>query len=194
MPKEIEIKIKVENHDAILTKLKSVNAEQVTRLFETNIFVDTSKGKLAGRDSGVRLRSELNESTGEARVVWTFKGPREESAMKIREEIEVEVSDLDSALEILAKIGLRERLRFEKRRERWRLNDCLIELDELPTLGYFVEIEGPTEQAILATQKELGLDESTIEPRGYAAMVAKHLAKGGREESALGFTDAPPST
>jgi len=48
-------------------------------------------------------------------------------------------------------------LRLEKRRSSYRLGRCLVELDELPLGGFFVEIEGPGKTAIDAAARKLRL-------------------------------------
>ena len=42
----------------------------------------------------------------------------------------------------------------------WKLGGCTVELDELPHLGTFVEIEGPSEAAILKVRDQLQLDRA----------------------------------
>ena len=71
----------------------------------------------------------------------TFKGPLEASAFKKRREIELAVSEADGMRRLLEAIGFVEVLRFQKRRESWRLDNCRVELDEVPRLGRFVEID-----------------------------------------------------
>ncbi len=74
---------------------------------------------------------------------------------------------------ILEELGFTAMLIFEKRRESWELGSCKVELDELPYLGAFVEIEGEPE-AIDAVAKILGLGKTPIEKEGYAAMLGDY--------------------
>ena len=54
------------------------------------------------------------------------------------------VANDDDAIDAaFAALGYSRVLSFEKRRESWKLGGCNVELDELPHLGTFVEIEGP---------------------------------------------------
>ena len=73
---------------------------------------------------------------------------------------------------LLTSIGFVEVLRFAKRRESWRLAGCRVELDELPKLGCFVEIEGPSEEAIQAVREQLGLVDSESVTRGYPELLS----------------------
>ena len=94
--------------------------------------------------------------------------------MKSREEIEVDVADAAGTMRLLGALGFEPVFVFEKRRESWRLNDCQVELDEVPHLGHYVEIEGPAEAAIASVQAALGLADSTPIKSGYIALLTQY--------------------
>ncbi len=88
----------------------------------------------------------------------TYKGPRtSRGRAKTRVEIQTTVGDARAVGEMLDQLGLTRRLVVQKRRSTYRLGRCLVELDELPILGAFVEIEGPGPRAIEAVARRLGL-------------------------------------
>jgi adenylate cyclase class 2 len=80
------------------------------------------------------------------------------SEAKVREELEIDVSDFETAALILERIGFEERQRYEKYRETFVLGEVEIVIDELP-YGLFVELEG-AEEAIRETADLLGFDWS----------------------------------
>ena len=49
---------------------------------------------------------------------------------------------------------------------------CLVELDELPDIGAFVEVEGPDEKTVFAVSESLGLAGEPIS-ESYLAMVLR---------------------
>jgi len=104
----------------------------------------------------------------------TFKGPPKPGAFKTREEVEVKVEDADAAGEVLERLGFARRLEYEKRRERWRLGGCIVELDEPARLGLFVEIEGPGDKSIRNVQERLGLGALEHVSTSYVEMVARY--------------------
>ena len=71
---------------------------------------------------------------------------------------------------MLERLGLVRAIEYQKKRERWRLADCVVELDEPACLGLFVEIEGPTESSIRAVQEQLGLAALTHINASYVDM------------------------
>ena len=95
---------------------------------------------------GLRLRTNHDSATGTETHIITWKGPRQPGALKSREEVELTVTDPADAALLLEKLGYVKVLTFEKRRQSWQLGGCKVELDELPLLGSFVEVEGPGER------------------------------------------------
>ena len=74
-------------------------------------------------------------------------------------------------------------LSFEKRRETLELDGCKVELDELPHLGSFVEIEGPDEEAVLRVREKLGLADRPIVKTSYIALLMGYLQERGQRRS-----------
>ena len=179
---EIEAKMRAADLSAVRDRLKAAGAMRVGLVTETNRFFEASDRRLAAEDQGLRLRTNTNAETGAAEHVVTFKGPRQPGPFKTREELEFTVGDAAACAAVLARLGYPHQLMFEKRRESWSLDGCKVELDELPHLGTFVEVEGRDEAAVQAVRQKIGLADEPSLQEGYASMVAKHLEKtGGRE-------------
>ncbi len=86
----------------------------------------------------------------------------------------MEIGDPVAANELFARLGFATILRYEKRRESWRMGACQVELDEPPRIGLFVEIEGPTEQVIRESQEALELESAPVEYKSYVQMLAEY--------------------
>ncbi len=109
----------------------------------------------------------------------TVKGPAVAGPLKSREEIEITLDDAESGLRMLELMGFDEVVRFAKRRESWSLDDCRVELDTLPLIGTFVEIEGPDVEAISRVQQRLGLGSLAHFPMSYISLLQSYCeAKG----------------
>jgi len=184
---ELEIKIRVESHEPIRGALRDAGAARVSRVLETNRILDLPDGSLYRAGCGLRVRSvEVLDGDGLAATL-TYKGPREAGRFKRREELEVAVEDAASLLSILQALGYGERIVFEKRRESWRLEDCRVELDEVPLIGTFVEVEGPTEAAIDAAMERLGLAGRATEPQSYVGLLAERADKSASDPQVFHF-------
>ncbi len=180
MPLEIELKMRVPDFDALQRKLESLGAVRIVRLAEMNVFLDTPDLSLRRADRGLRVRVEHDRDTQQLRsIIITHKGPRLPGSVKSRTETEMHATSDQEAIALLQALGYHPTLRFEKHRDRWLLDGCHVELDTLPMLGRFVEIEGPGEAAILQLRHKLGLDHLPAEPAGYAAMLGRLLETQG---------------
>ncbi|HPF41077.1 MAG TPA: class IV adenylate cyclase [Phycisphaerae bacterium] len=172
MPVELEAKIPVTHHDAVRAALKQANADYIGRVLETNHLLDRADCSLRDAGCGLRVRKVQALDGHAGGATMTFKGPKQAGAFKKREEHETTLDDPDAALAILRGLGHTRELIFEKRRETWRLGDCVIELDEVPLLGHFVEVEGPSTEAIQTVLEALQLDAGESVSESYVGMLA----------------------
>jgi adenylate cyclase class 2 len=170
MGQELEAKIRVPSHAPIRENLRSAGATPEGITHEINRFFDTPTRSLQAAGKGLRLRS--NQRSDATSHVVTFKGPKQASKFKQREEIEFTVDDPSAAQAVLEHLGYAPLLTFEKRRESWTWRSCKIELDTLDGIGAFVEVEAPTDADVTAGLKIMGLDNAPQEPQSYAQMVA----------------------
>jgi adenylate cyclase, class 2 len=182
---EIELKLPSRDLDGVRRKLRELGGAAVSPLhFESNDLYDDSQGRLASSGCTLRLRRANNDT------ILTFKGPaRFESGVKRRREDETSVTDGEAVEAILAGLGLTRRFRYEKRREEWKLEDCVIALDQTP-IGDFVEIEGDPIQ-IRRVVSSLELDSSEAIPYSYAKLYALRRQKDPALPSDMVF---PPET
>lgn len=165
---EIEVKFLVRDLAAIRSRLGLAGGSlSKVRIYERNIRFDTPWESLLMQGKLLRLRQDTV-----ARI--TFKAEPEEqhtSEVRIREEIEMEVEDFDTAVHILEKIGFVQKEVYEKYRETFLLDGVEVVLDELP-FGDFVELEG-SEQAIRRVADRLALAWDKRILSNYLALMAE---------------------
>jgi predicted adenylyl cyclase CyaB len=121
-------------------------------------------------------------------VVITHKGPKIPGKLKIRPETELDAVGEDDAIALLGALGYQPLLHFEKRRDRWRLDGCNVELDMLPGLGSFIEIEGPGEEAVMAVRQKLGLAGQDLVSNSYLTLLVRRIEAGALTEAELVFS------
>ncbi len=177
--KEIEIKSRVEGPEELRRKILEAGGKLLEKKFEKNILLDFEDSGLSKEGKMIRLRER------EDKVLLTYKGPLEESAAKKREEIEVNVSDLDRALEIFGSIGLLPTLVYEKERELYSLGKAQVMIDRLPEIGYFCEIESVDEKYIEAVASKLGLKERSKD--SYSDIIERYARERGGKITRLEF-------
>jgi adenylate cyclase class 2 len=190
MPVEIEAKMKVDDLAMTRARLQSAGAAQVGNYLEQNVFFDTEDRSLLAADEGLRLRVSTDTGTGNRICTITFKGPRQHGQLKSRDETETTVGSFPDAAELLECLGYIRILSFEKRRQSWTYQGCKIELDELPFLGSFVEIEGPGDAVVLKVRQELQLADRPLIRASYIAMLMTHLQERGDAKREVCFEKA----
>jgi len=133
---EIEVKFYLSDMDRIRDRIIEIGAVSRGRVFETNIRFDDSDNSLIQKKSLLRLRQDK-------KTILTFKSepPFKDDQFKILRELEVEVSDFTTMINILESLGFREEQVYEKWRETFILNSANLCLDTMP-YGNFLEIEG----------------------------------------------------
>lgn len=189
---EIEAKMRLTDRDKLVARLSELGADFVATLCETNSYYDSPIGNLKSSDRGLRTRIEVvNAGTPDEHVVTTIthKGPRAHGTLKSREETELVVDNARDAARLLGALGYHHVLTFEKRRTRYLLDGCRIELDELPVIGSFIEIEGPSDEQVLAVREKLGLSASPLIKSSYIAMLKTHLQETHSESVMMKFQD-----
>lgn len=173
MPKEIEAKFRVDSHEAVRHKLQACGGECLGKVLEHNRIYDHRDGSLSNKGCGLRIRSCLANDDSLKSATVTFKGPVESALFKTREEIETKIDDPQAMADLFDRIGFVPVVVYEKWRETWLLDACRIELDELPHLGLFVEIEGPGESDITVMQNRLGLIDCQHERASYVHLLVQ---------------------
>ena len=174
---ETEVKILDINRADVEARLAALGAE---RTFDGTLraqLFDFEDGHLAKSGNLLRLRSEGD------RIVLTYKGPVDDRQAKVRQEIEVTVSDFDNCRDILAKLGLAPVLETRKRRTTYRLQAAQIVIDKyagvyahIPEL---LEIEAPDLESIYAVVQKLGFRPDDCKPWGLGRIV-QHYSRDRR--------------
>jgi len=181
-PEEIEAKIRVADPEAFHRHLAGCGRTPVATVLEVNRLFDDADGSLRRRGSALRVREEYQRGCDvPVRTLLTYKGPMAKGPLKRRPEAEVVLSAAGPMVDILAALGLTETFRFEKRRTRFEGGRCEVVLDEVPYLGFFAEVEGPTEETIRAELADLGLADEPLIPINYVRLLVDHLKAAGRD-------------
>ena len=150
MNTEIEAKFVNTDHDAVRENLKALGAtlEQPMRDMR-RVTIDNASMK--AKDAFLRVRDQGDK------VTMTYK-QYDELSVDGTKEIEVEVSDFEKTVAMLAEVGLVHGSYQETKRETWRLGSTEIVLDVWPWLDPYIEIEGESEEAVRQVAADLGFD------------------------------------
>ena len=208
MARETEIKLRITDVRAFHRALKRIGARPAgpgsSKVHEENVIFDTPQGGLAKHGQLLRIRTATPEVRGKSRTtgskqraVLTFKQPMVHPAgagmesvshgsYKVRDEIELEVTDPGNLARIFEGLGMSGWFRYEKYRTTFRLpaskawaNGLLIELDETP-IGTFVELEGPA-SAIDRAAEDLGFTKHDYVLKNYLRLYMEDCRRKGEQ-------------
>jgi adenylate cyclase class 2 len=179
MPIEVEQKFRVLDHAAIQRILADLNAGPGETVEQVDRYFNHPARDFAKTDEALRLRR-----VGPRNYI-TFKGPKLDATTKTRREIEVEFSSGDEsaseAAALLEALGFKPVAQVHKRRThmtvRWEGREVGVALDEVDTLGSFVELElmamdrevAQARDCLVSLAQRLGL--SNTERRSYLELL-----------------------
>lgn len=162
---EIELKYKVEDLKEIEAKIKSLGAK-----FEKEFKGRDSYFLVPNNNDGKKYL-RVREKEGKYELCYHY-APTNTKCL----EWEVSVADGKMTQEILRQIGHDDDVIVDKVRKVYKYKDSEIVLDEVKSLGLFVEIESPNENELFEIEQEIGFDEKMrIDDRGYPDMIRGHL-------------------
>lgn len=175
-PHEIEIKLRVaEDYELMSQRLCVAGAHYIRDVRETNIFLDTADGQLRTARAALRLRHQITREGQALPSVVTWKGPRTMAQVSSRPSVDFYAQPPEMAELLFTTLGYVKFMEFQKRRRSYEFRGCLVELDEMPVFGLFLEIEAPTEAAVMKARHDLALDDLPVEETSYFAMVRNYL-------------------
>jgi adenylate cyclase, class 2 len=151
------------------------------RRLQEDCLLDTADESIRQQRCVLRIRMEAGHS------LITYKGPVQPSRWKLREERETVVSDGETMLYVLERLGFSVWFRYQKYREEFGSRDAIIALDETP-IGTFVEIEG-SETAITELTLALGRSEADYLVDSYRGLYVQHCEAHGLTAGNMVFED-----
>jgi adenylate cyclase class 2 len=163
MPKEIEIKFRIDNLRSVAQRLRKAGFRQVTpSTHEMNSLYDLAGQKLRKRGEMLRLRKYGKK------WVLTHKAKSNTGRHKVRVELETRVENGEEMDRILRTLGFVPTFRYEKYRAEWSDGTGHVVLDRTP-IGNFGELEGPS-RWIDSTAGALGIAPADYITKTYAPM------------------------
>ena len=144
---EYEVRVLEINKEEIQAKLEKLNAILVEDVFQRRYVYDF---KPVNPSKWIRLR------TNGAKTTLTIKNV-ESSNIDGTKEVEIEVSDFDTANEILKELGYNPRGVQENKRIKYDLNGVEVDIDTWPKIPTYLEIEGTSEEEVYKTLELLDI-------------------------------------
>lgn len=158
---EIEVKFFPIEIDAIRTKLEAAGAQlkNPSRLMRRKVYGGEANPSMDCTYGRVRDEGDV--------ITMSAKYSAKNNSITSQKEAQIVVNDFEAATQVLESFGLVPTDYQENRRETWQFSDgTLVELEEWPDLPVYLEIEGPSVEALQNVAEQLGLswDEHLTSP------------------------------
>ena len=171
MKTEFEARLLECDYKTIITRLKELNAIFVGDNLQLRYCYDFNPVR---ENSWIRLRTNGNKTTLTIKEI-------NDSTVAGTKESEIEVSSFEETDKILNKLGYFARSIQENRRVQFILDGVEVDIDLWPYIPPYLEIEGNSEESIVAIIEKLGLDYSkftTLDVSGVYDYYGKPLGNG----------------
>lgn len=169
MDKETELKVRIQDCQPTIEKLRELGALETANVVQTDAYYN--KPNFISRGHFLRIREEGAD-------VWlTYKGPLISDStqdIKIREEHNTRINSAVELDIILRRLGFTPKFNIIKKRRYFRFEHCDVCIDEIEELGKFIEIEGPVPEVVQKAREALGLSQEG-EMLGYAQMMMNKI-------------------
>lgn len=166
---ELEVKIALDSQEhfqRIFEKCQRLYGNP-SHLHQLDEYYDSHDNRLRQQDLVIRIRTHGNQQS------IALKSPRVLTASGMSDRIELEflAADAGKVHEQLHQQGLKAYEAIEKERWTFMHGECEIVLDKLPFIGFFIEVEGPSEEAIIKILQALSLSSSTPITKNYGELL-----------------------
>jgi len=171
---EVETKLKIDGTEHIEERVKELIGDYQGEKTEIDLYFDHPNMQILSGGCALRVR----DTGGKYRL--TYKGTKKDDETTSREEIEIGIESAREMIEILDELGFYEICKVKKLRKTYLLKDLVITLDNVDSLGEFIEVEGKAnndrefkekKDEIFKLLKKLGLSTGDISQRSYLEML-----------------------
>lgn len=165
---EIEVRFLEIDIPKLKQRLEELGAQDLgEQLHEDIVFYDHDLTWSKDKRKFVRLRKTKDS------ILLTFKH-NETGAALATEEIELSVSDMDTARLFLERIGLIAVRFVEQKSHSYQLGEVTVDIRTRPKMPQYIELEGPSESALKEAAAKLELDWKDVILDNPITMIEKY--------------------
>jgi len=186
---EIEIKFLEIDVEALEKKLGEIGAQKAGEYFYRRSLFDYPDLRLEKSGKWLRIRDEGDKVTMTSKSIPGFTSQEEIAKDVVVMEDEMTVGDFKTACTICNSIGLIEKRYEENRRIRYTYEGVEIDIDFWPKIPPFVEIEGPTLEAVEDVATKIGFNVTEAVRYGASSIYNRHYNIDLREYKKITFEE-----
>ena len=189
---EVEIKLKIEDSGELIKKLKDQHFTAGKTVWESDLHFTSEHRNMKACDEALRVRCVEEKDTGKQAAYLTYKGKNLDTCSMTRKEVELEISDGETGVELLKSIGFYPTTPVEKLRQYFHREQMTACVDQVTGLGDFLEleiiVEDETKRAAALSEIEtllvkLGYTMQDTTRTSYLSMLEEAFPCGNTEVS-----------
>ncbi len=164
---ELEEEIKVLNPPFTSDRLLEIGADYLGTTFIDDVYL-----RSIYTNEVFRLRTEKNSMFSQPRTYLMHKS-KDTAKDNTKRRVESKVLSGTDLLQLRGQLGLEERVRISKRREKFMMNDMIFDFDHTDSLGDIFEIEYKSKDNLAEVMQKLELNDSMLEKRDTYQMLCE---------------------
>lgn len=189
---EVEIKLKIEDRAELIKKLEDQHFTAGKTVLESDLYFTSEHHDMKACDEALRVRHVKEKDTGKQAAYLTYKGKKLDTCSMTRKELELEISDGKTGIELLKSIGYEPTTPVEKLRHYFHREQMTACVDQVKGLGDFLEleiiVEDETKRAAALSEIEtllvkLGYTMQDTTRTSYLSMLEEAFPCGNTEVS-----------
>lgn len=168
MNQEFETQVLDIDKDEIVEKLRKLGAKEEPEVLQKRWVFDIVPCNVASTGSWIRLRQAGNKKPT---ITYKSKSGKE---IHETEELEIEVSNFNTAAQILSKLNFSGIVYQENMRHKFELNGVEFSIDTWPKIPSMLEVEAASEKKVQEGLKILGLENKDVGHLGHFAIYDRY--------------------
>lgn len=179
---EVEIKVCIKEKEKLNHNLEHFAFIKGSLVRETDLYFDNEAGSFRKGDQALRIRQCENLTHGENVSCMTYKGSKLDQISMTRKELEMQIEDAQTGIEILKNLGYNPVQPVVKLRQYFHNGNMTACLDQVEGLGDYLELEMIVEKeeereaalnTVIGLLAELGYEKKDIIRTSYLSMLQK---------------------
>lgn len=184
---EVEIKVKIDNLEEIKEKVSIVGKLEKSIKQIDDYYIPQHRDFFAFKPHPIEW---LRIRTNPDKIVFEYSkavNRKENGDYDYAEEYEIEISDLETFQKILGFLEFKKVVTVEKEREYWMCGNIEVALDNIKSLGYFIEAEAKgdfkdtfeAKNACIKFLENLGIEdvENIQVKKGYPQLILERIKR-----------------
>ena len=165
---EVEVKLPIDSIEELQSDLECLRFVKTGMFCEEDCYFDNDTRQIRTNGQALRIRKVTDLQSDHSDVVITFKGKKMDQVSMSRRELEIQIADAETGIQIFEALGFRiVPPKVIKIRNEYKIGQMTACIDQVQNLGDFLELEIVIQECE-DKDEALGQIESVLQKLGYS--------------------------